>query len=318
VRDQVSRARKRLDLGRAVTVTAPVAGVGAFALLKWAGGGSDKDPRAAGGGAELAVWQLLIAAQVVVWSLAAGIGRKAAKELEAHIRSWWPDSASVLRARWRRGVVGFVIFTYAAVALPLVVGGIAGLRNPYLMAGQVWKIPLLHVVAGVAAMPFLGLLKRIELCAADGVEWSTTRMHIGRIRLLRRYLRLATASLGGIIALAVIATGALRHAVEAASLEPLPESFMIVYGAWFTGVVAAIYLYASTALDERARWIMEEAAPLPDPKLEAAEAFTASTKLRAELGAELELGGDPRKKLEGLLVILSPLGGALLTRVGGL
>jgi hypothetical protein len=162
------------------------------------------------------------------------------------------------------------------------------------------------------------VLKRVQLCAAEEVGWSTTAADIERIHLLRRCLRAATASLGAIIALAVIATGALRHAVEASDLIPLPDTFVLVYGACFTGILAAIYLHVFTALDGRARSLMEQAAPLPDPDLAAAEAFAASTKLRGELSAELELGGDPRKNLEGLIAVLSPLGGALLTRLGGL
>jgi hypothetical protein len=127
---------------------------------------------------------------------------------------------------------------------------------------------------------------------------------------------MATASLGTIIALAVIATGALQHAVQAAKLSPLPESFVLVYGGWFTGVLAAIYLYVFTALERRARSIREKAAPLPQPDIASAEAFAASTKLRNELTQLLELGGDPRKNLEGLVAVLSPLVGALLSLAG--
>jgi hypothetical protein len=200
----------------------------------------------------------------------------------------------------------------------LLAGGFLGLRNPYVLAGQAWKIPLLHAIAGAAALPFFVVLKRIQLCAASEDLWSTTAGDIERIHLLRRHLRSATASLGTVIALAVIATGALNDAVEAASLEPLPETFVLVYGAWFTGVLAAIYLYVFSTLDGRARTIMERAAPLPDPNPAGAEEFAKSVELRRDLAAELELGGDARKNLEGLIAVFSPLAGALLSRLGGL
>jgi len=240
------------------------------------------------------------------------------KELDGHAQAWLAETTTAWRARWQKETVRFLLFTYSAIAVLLVAGGLAGLRNPYVMTGQDWKIPLLHVVAGAAALPFFVVLKRIQLCAAEEVGWSTTAKDIERIRLLRGCLRSATASLGAIIALAVVATGALRNAVEAAHLTPLPDTFVLVYGAWFTGVLAAIYLYVFTALDGRARSVLKKAAPLPDPNLAAAEAFATSTKLRGELSAELELGGDPRKNLEGLIAVLSPLAGALLTRLGGL
>ncbi len=317
-RDSGARASQRFDLARAVTLAAPLLGLATFALLKWAGWGSERDIHALGGARELAVWQFLLTAQVVVWSVLAGAGLRAVKALNAHAQAWLAETAPAWRARWRKETARFLLFSYSVVAVLLVAGGLAGLRNPYVMTGQDWKIPLLHVIAGAAAFPFLVVLKRVQLCATEETGWSTTAKDIERIHLLRSYLRLATASLGAIIALAVIATGALRQAVEAADLTPLPDTFVLVYGAWFTGVLAAIYLHVFTALDGRARSVLERAAPLPDPNLGAAEAFATGTKLRGELSAELELGGDPRKNLEGLIAVLSPLGGALLTRLGGL
>ncbi len=310
--------RERFDLARVVTLAAPLLGLGAFALLKWIGWGSERDGRAVGGARELAVWQFLITAQVVVWAVLAGAGLRTVKELDTHVQPWLAETGTAWRERWRKETARFLLFTYSVVVVLLVAGGIAGLRNPYVMTGQAWKIPLLHVVAGAAAFPFFVVLKRIQLCAAEEIGWSTTARDIERIHLLRRYLRSSTAALGAIIALAVIATGALRQATEAAALTPLPDTFVLVYGAWFTGVLSAIYLHVFTALDGRARSLLQAAAPLPDPNLEAAEAFAASTKVRGELSAELELGGDPRKNLEGLIAVLSPLGGALLTQLGGL
>ncbi len=266
-RDSGARASQRFDLARAVTLAAPLLGLATFALLKWAGWGSERDIHALGGARELAVWQFLLTAQVVVWSVLAGAGLRAVKALNAHAQAWLAETAPAWRARWRKETARFLLFSYSVVAVLLVAGGLAGLRNPYVMTGQDWKIPLLHVIAGAAAFPFLVVLKRVQLCATEETGWSTTA---------------------------------------------------IVYGAWFTGVLAAIYLHVFTALDGRARSVLERAAPLPDPNLGAAEAFATGTKLRGELSAELELGGDPRKNLEGLIAVLSPLGGALLTRLGGL
>lgn len=300
-------------MARLVTVVAPLLGLGAFALLAW----GKKDAQSEGA-PELAVWQLLITAQVVAWTVLAGAGLRALRELNALFHAQFPKPSSALRERWRKEPAWFLAFTYAVIGLLLVLGGVAGLRNPLLLPGQEWKIPLLHVVAGAATVPFFVALKRIQLCASENTGWSTSTVRdIEHVHFLRRYLRTATASLGTIIALAVIASGALNHAVEAAELIPLPESFVLVYGAWFSGVLAAIYLYVFTALEGRARSIMERAAPLPEPDLASAETFTASTKLRNELTQLLELGGDPRKNLEGLIAVLSPLVGALLS-LGGL
>jgi hypothetical protein len=124
--------------------------------------------------------------------------------------------------------------------------------------------------------------------------------------------------MGTVVALAVISTGALRAAVEAAKRDPLPETFVLVYGAFLTAVVGATYIHVFTALERRGRSILQAAVPLPDPDLASADAFSAATKLQGELSQQLELGGDPRKNLEGLIAVFAPLAGALITGLGGL
>jgi hypothetical protein len=291
---------------RAVVLTAPLLGVVAFALLEWVDWGA-KPEHAAHPDDRVAIWELSVTAGVVVWAVLAGIGLRMLEELDL------PP-----RGRSRSETAWFLLFVYGAIGLLLAVGFVTGLNNPTVLTGQHWKTPLLHLVAGVANLPLLIAMKRIQLCATEETEWSTGARDIQRIRYLRRSMNTATAALGAIIALAVISTGALRDAVVAAGLTPLPDTFVLVYGAWFTGVLAAIYLHAFGAVDRRARWIVEQAVPLPDPRLESGEAFLTSVQLRAQLAQEVELGGDARKNLEGLVAVLSPLLGALLTRLAGI
>ena len=93
---------------------------------------------------------------------------------------------------------------------------------------------------------------------------------------------------------------------------------MIVYGAGFTAVLAGVYLYVFGALDRRARDLVRKAVRVPDPDPAAAQEFSARIALRRALAEELELGGDAKTNLEGLVVVLSPLVAAMLTRIGGL
>jgi hypothetical protein len=305
----------RFDASAVVMVSAPFAGLASFALLKWVNFGTDPDTNARGGTAELGIWQYLVSINVMIWVLLAGLGLILLRQLtaEAGVRrgdDWQPAS--------RGETVRFVVFVLILTAVPLVIGGAAGMKNPYTIEGQNWKIPLLHAVAGVANVPLLVLLKRIHLIAVDDERWSTTARDIARLQLLRRTTRIATAALGGVIALAVVATGALRQATAAAGLTPLPDGFVVVYGASFTAVVAAVYLYVFSALESRGSRFLEAVAALPDPSVERAAAFTAGRSLRTELSQELELNRDPRTDLQSLLAVLSPLIGALLTKLGGL
>lgn len=310
--DSTQRAGLSFDAPRAVMACAPLLGLAAFAVIRWVDWGDSREAQARGGDLELAAWQFLVSASVVVWALLAAVGLGLLKDVSE--RGGGPTQRE---RSWRETVV-FVAFVYLVIVSMLVVGAIAGLRNPYVMDGQAWKILVLHLVAGVANVPLLVVLKRIQIDAADDTRWSITARDVERLRVLRGTMQAAIASLGVVIALAVIATGALRQATVAAGLTPVPDTFVLIYGAQFTGVVAAIYLYVFSALEARGRWMLQTAAPLPDPDPGSAEAFMASRRLRTELAQELELGGDPRRNLEGLIAVLAPLAGALLTRIGGL
>jgi hypothetical protein len=304
-------------LAPAAQAAAPAAalllvGVAAFAMLKWVPLGSERDPKARGGKDELAVWELLITGEVVVWALFAVIGFRMLKTLGDRLPGALPDR------RWSRETAEFLFLVYGAVALLLGLGGVAKLASPTVLQGQQWKSVVLYLVAGVAIFPFLVALKRIQLCAEENASWSLTTSDIELHRLLRRHLRTATMCLGAIVALAVVATGALRQAVEGAKLDPLPETFVILYGAWFTAVLAAIYLYVFGALEKRGRRIVNDAAPRKEHDLRCAQDDDATNRRRKSLSEELELGGDPRKNLEGLVAVFSPLIGALLSQLGGL
>lgn len=113
--------------------------------------------------------------------------------------------------------------------------------------------------------------------------WSTTANDVERLESFRRYLRTATAAMGTVAALAVVSTGALRTAVEAAGLTSPPEAFVTIYGAFLSGVVGATYIYVSSSIEARARSMLQVAVPLPDPDPPFADEFSAATKLRGEL-----------------------------------
>jgi hypothetical protein len=278
---------------RLVLWAAAPLGLAVFAIVRWTGETS------AFGGRVLEtsetplieVWELLVAASVVLGRALASAGLRMLEMLP------------------RRNVGGFLVAVYGAFALLLILTGLAEIGNDVVVAGQKWKNGLLHALAAVAILPWLVALERIRLAARD--EDAT----IERVRVLRAGLKGATAALGGMIAVAVILTGALREAVAEAGGTPSPDAYVLVYGAWLTAVLAAIYVRAFGAIERRARSIMDRSVPLPGP---AEDGFPAAAERRALLARELELGGDARTNLEGLVAVLAPLAGALLTRFGGL
>ena len=254
-----------------------------------------------------AVWEVLVTVSVFAWVILAGIGWRLAREvreLSGRPADVWP-------------VIAFVVTVYVAVALPLILAALLDITNDKVLAGQQLKNFFLHLAGVVLIAPLLIAIKRLQQFAEDDSAWSLTVETIADVTELRRALNLATAALGGIVASAVVATGALRDAVAAAGFDTTPDTFVLVYGAWYTAVLGGIYYYAFAAIEERAEWFLERTAPLPQPSLDAAEEFSTAVDLREQLTQELELGRSAFANLEGLVVILSPLLGAVLTRLAG-
>jgi hypothetical protein len=277
---------------RRILLAAAPLGLAVLAIVVWVEAGAEPEAEP---GPQADVWEFLVAGSVVLWTALASAG------------------VSLLETLPRRDVRGFLAAVYGAMALLLVLTALAGVENGIVIAGQQWKNVLLHVIAAVTILPWLTALERIRLAATD--DWPADAAAIERIRALRGQLQAATAALGGMVAVAVLLSGALRNAVAEAGLEPTPDAYVLVYGAWLTAILAAVYLRVFGAIERCARAIVERAVPLPDP---AAEAFPAAVERRGLLAQELGMGGDPRSNLESLVAVLAPLAGALLTRVGGL
>ena len=277
---------------RRILLAAAPLGLAVLAIVVWVEAGAEPEAEP---GPQADVWEFLVAGSIVLWTALASAG------------------VSLLETLPRRDVRGFLAAVYGAMALLLVLTALAGVENGIVIAGQQWKNVLLHVIAAVTILPWLTALERIRLAATD--DWPADAAAIERIRALRGQLQAATAALGGMVAVAVLLSGALRNAVAEAGLEPTPDAYVLVYGAWLTAILAAVYLRVFGAIERCARAIVDRAAPLPDP---AAEAFPAAVERRGLLAQELGMGGDPRSNLESLVAVLAPLAGALLTRVGGL
>jgi hypothetical protein len=302
--------RRRVTV-RHLVHAAPVLGaIAAYLVLEVVNVGKQPHPRAVPDG-RLAVWEFLVTASVVVWLVLGVLGARMLRDREAV-----PGGTS-----WRwivRGAPGYFAAVYGAVVFPLVFMGLTGLGNTTILAGQQWKNVVLHLAGAVAIFPLLVVIKQIELHADDDAAWSPGADAIERIARLRRSLHIATAALGAIVALAVIATGALRDAVLGAGVAAVPDTLVLVYGAWYTAVVAAIYLPAFWAIERRATRVLDDVAPLPDPDAATAQTFSERVAFRAEVAQQLGLDGNARENLEGLVVVMSPLIGAVLTRLGGL
>ena len=301
----------------AAYVTAPVAGVATYALIGLRSGESwfGRTP-------QFTVWQLILVAEVIVLGVLAAEGLTALRNLDAALR------ASAPNLRWKATTATQLGYGYLLVLIPLVfyqlsVGAVD-------VAGMPAKIGIVVVLGLLTTVPFLVVLKRIQIAADSPSGWGTAG-DIQRMRDFRQSLQGSSAALGLLIAMAVLATGALHQALtagqkaarragaseEIAQLQPFPDVYILLYGLLFTGLLAGVYIAVLRSLDRRSREIVEAAAPIEDPTCPPAE-FKEIHEKRTALATELQLGGGLRQNLEGAIAVLSPLATAVLTSLAGI
>ena len=121
---------------RLVLWAAAPLGLAVFAIVRWTGTTSETPL--------VEVWELLVAASVVLWTALASVGLRMLETLP------------------RRNVGGFLVAVYGAFALLLVLTGLAKIGNDVVVAGQRWKNGLLHALAAVAILPWLVALEQMR------------------------------------------------------------------------------------------------------------------------------------------------------------
>ena len=305
---QLARPRWSRLVPTSIQVAAPFVGIGVFLFLRNGAAGSPL-----GDSEEFGIWVLLIVGQVMAWFLLAGAGLHALIELWQRLGDWGlrPEQAAIKTAVYL--VFGYLVVT---VLLRLYQEARAHIAPGGDDAGLQAKVVVLTVLAYLATLPHAITLKLVQLASADGAAWGSIDLDVPRMRYLRAASLTAAAALAFVIAMAVLATGALRQALAAGGLRPFPEIYIIFYGLLFSGLLGAIYLHAFNALDARGQSTLDGAAPFVDPM--PADDYSTVHKARTELASELQIGGDIRKNLEGLLVVISPLVSAVFSSLAGI
>jgi hypothetical protein len=129
---------------------------------------------------------------------------------------------------------------------------------------------LVLLVVAAAAAPALALLwivrDRAGVLARDGgAADEPAGSQIGELLALRRTINTALAVLAGIISLTVVATGQLRvtlvHTGMAAS--SFPAALVLLYGAFFAGILATLYLPVHLAWRRATERLREAVYPIP-------------------------------------------------------
>lgn len=282
-----------------VFVLAAAGAVGAVLLLRL-GAHLTPGSRAFVASPGFVVWGAVIAAQTAVWAvLTVPVWREAVVLYRVTRPSWsiWLVPALVLTA-----LVLLLAFSPAAeFTWPLV--------------GQRWKSA---VLTGAAALG-VGLPAIFGICLVqDGVRrhhrTGLTPADVARAIDARAQMRRLLGAAGAIIGLAVLAAGALQRAVvpEFVSADEYPPSAVVLYGAFFTGLLLLVYLPAHLSLrrycyDIRDSFYPPQQMPAPtDP------GFTTWLEGRSRLDGLTQVNVGVGQQLQASLFILAPLISAVL------
>lgn len=174
---------------------------------------------------------------------------------------------------------------------------------------------LVTVIVALCLAPGLVIFLALRSLALSDDNWrECERCQLRLVLRCRAELSRALAALGSFLTLLVISTGLRRHAVIAA--EPavdVPAVGVLLYGLVFAAQLGFFYLAATSAIDRRATTIVDDVAPIPNPR--PAEASTQLAR-RAALSSLLGNSGS-WASFESAVIIAAPLVTALVSSAIG-
>jgi hypothetical protein len=145
-----------------------------------------------------------------------------------------------------------------------------------------------------------GAARHGNVRAADLVAW-------------RAILQSQLAALGAVIALSTLTTAAFRTAILAAypgHAHDFPVAGVLLFGAWFTGILALVYVPPSERLRRHAQALVDEAFPIPD---QFDGDWQQQLQRRRDLTSALRIDETSQNSIQNALIIGSPLITSALT-----
>lgn len=255
------------------------------------------------------VWAVAIGVQTAYWAVVSV--------------PLWVD----LTAVWRRASPGrastlvlAVILILVLIVLPLssVVFG-----TDYPLWGHAGKMLVLTLIGGlgvgVPALMGIALVQRqVNEQERGPVDRDDVPAAVQARSQILRFLSVA----GAVIGLALLASGALRNATidyltsikaPAERIATFSAEGVLLYGAFFTGLLLLVYVPAHLALKRFGTRIRDHYFPLSGMPAPDDDAFKPWVDKRANLETVLQLNVTPSQQLLASLFILAPLLSAVLT-----
>ncbi len=169
--------------------------------------------------------------------------------------------------------------------------------------------PVTVVVALCLAPGLMGFLALRHIAARPGEVEGPGSGGLALVSRLRAELRRLLNVLGGFLTLLVVTTGTRRSALLAFDHDlHLPVESVLLYGGVFAVLLGAFFVLANTAIDTRATRLLDDVAPLPDPRdPQSSEVIRRRADLAGVLGLE-----SSRRTFESTVVVAAPLLSALI------
>jgi len=248
------------------------------------------------------VWAASIGAQTAYWAVIAG--------------PLWADLAAVWRqAKPGRAAMLTLAGTLAVIVIALPIFSAAA-RVAWPLWGHTMKIRALTIIGGlVAGVPALAGIALVQRQASERATGRIDEDDVAAALTARAQILRFLSVAGGVIGLAVLAAGALRKATvpEFVANGDFPQEGILLYGAFFTGLLLLVYGPAHTALKRLGVRIRDHYFPLSEMPAPDADTFKGWLDRRATLETLLQLNVTPGQQLQASLFILAPLLSAVLT-----
>jgi len=174
------------------------------------------------------------------------------------------------------------------------------------------RVGLLLGVGVVVALMAVGGIWLVRAALRDLASSAEPgEKHIQTFLRLREQLQFLLTVLGILVGGLTLATGALRNALVATTpdLKGFPPELVLVYGAYFTALVALIYAPTYIALVATGRKLVDDLWPMPPPKSDAWDDWYDRRKDLEEL---LQLQQGAVKNFQAGFAILAPLAGSII------
>jgi hypothetical protein len=292
--------RERLELPAIIALAICGGGVG-YSIVRVGGLGPSEFTTTG----EFRLWLFLNTAQTAMWALAT-------VALVRLLRSR-ALAASAQEAR------SSVMWTVAVASVPTVGFTLAALAQSnlsYPLPHHDAKLLVLNLLGSAVALAGVAVLARVHFALRHDA-FEATAAGVSDYLRLRAVLQQALAIEGAILGAAILAAGALRNVVVAwhnGDDSTYPPEYVLLWGTFFTLLLALLYAPIYRRLLETGRRLVESSCPLEDPT---SPDWLAAYEKRKRLEELLQLGITTSASFRSLIAITAPLASSIASLLIG-